>query len=95
MVLIWDQKDKVLFFDSATSPNAFPSGICSGRAMGRRYLRTLSGRGSDRGQFQIQDHRPRDVAMQIVAGIQGALLMGRLTGDAFLRIGVEVSGQIE
>ena len=64
-------------------------------AMGRRYLRTLSGRGSDGGQFQIQDHRPRDVAMQIVAGIQGALLMGRLTGDAFLRIGVEVSGQIE
>jgi len=38
--------------------------------------------GADRGQFQIRDQRPRDVAMQIVAGIQGALLMGRLTGDS-------------
>ena len=37
--------------------------------------------GSERGQFMIRDQRPRDVAMQIVAGIQGALLMGRLTGD--------------
>ena len=45
------------------------------------YLRTLSGRGRERGQFQIRDQRSRDVAMQIVAGIQGALLMGRLTGD--------------
>jgi hypothetical protein len=34
--------------------------------------------GSERGQFMIRDQRPRDVAMQIVAG---ALLMGRLTGD--------------
>jgi TetR/AcrR family transcriptional repressor of nem operon len=38
--------------------------------------------GADRSQFQIRDQRPRDVAMQIVAGIQGALLMGRLTGDS-------------
>jgi hypothetical protein len=38
--------------------------------------------GAERGQFQIRDQRPREVAMQIVAGIQGALLMGRLTGDS-------------
>jgi TetR/AcrR family transcriptional repressor of nem operon len=37
--------------------------------------------GAHRGEFQIRDQRPRDVAMQILAGIQGALLMGRLTGD--------------
>jgi hypothetical protein len=37
--------------------------------------------GTERGQFKIRDQRPRDVAMQILAGIQGALLMGRLTGD--------------
>jgi TetR/AcrR family transcriptional regulator, transcriptional repressor for nem operon len=37
--------------------------------------------GTERGQFQIRDQRSRDVAMQILAGIQGALLMGRLTGD--------------
>jgi TetR/AcrR family transcriptional repressor of nem operon len=36
------------------------------------------------GQFNIGDQRPRDVATQIVAGIQGALLVGRLTGDSHL-----------
>jgi TetR/AcrR family transcriptional repressor of nem operon len=37
--------------------------------------------GVERGQFQTSDQRPRNVAMQIAAGVQGALLMGRLTGD--------------
>ena len=37
---------------------------------------------AERGQFQIKDQRPRDVAMQILAGLQGALMIGRLTGDA-------------
>jgi TetR/AcrR family transcriptional repressor of nem operon len=37
--------------------------------------------GAERGQFQIKDQRPRDVAMQIFAGAQGALIIGRLTGD--------------
>jgi TetR/AcrR family transcriptional repressor of nem operon len=37
--------------------------------------------GAERGQFQIRDQRPRDVAMQIFAGAQGALSIGRLTGD--------------
>ena len=38
--------------------------------------------GVERGQFQIKDQRPRDVAMQILAGVQGALMIGRLTGDS-------------
>ncbi len=38
--------------------------------------------GAERGQFQIGDQRPRDVATQISAAVQGALLVGRLTGDA-------------
>jgi hypothetical protein len=37
--------------------------------------------GAERGQFEIKDQRPRDVAMQIFAGVQGALMIGRLTGD--------------
>jgi TetR/AcrR family transcriptional regulator, transcriptional repressor for nem operon len=37
--------------------------------------------GVERGQFQIKDQRPRDVALQILAGAQGALIIGRLTGD--------------
>lgn len=38
--------------------------------------------GAESGQFNIKDQRPRDVAMQILAGVQGALMIGRLTGDA-------------
>jgi len=38
--------------------------------------------GAESGQFHIKDQRPRDVAMQILAGVQGALMIGRLTGDA-------------
>ena len=38
--------------------------------------------GAERGQFKIGDQRPCDVAMQIAAGVQGALLMGRLTSDS-------------
>ena len=45
------------------------------------WLEGIVREGVERGQLQIGDQRPRDVAMQIVAGVQGALLMGRLTGD--------------
>jgi TetR/AcrR family transcriptional repressor of nem operon len=45
-------------------------------------LESIIREGVERGQFQIKDQRPRDVAMQIVAGVQGALMIGRLTGDA-------------
>jgi TetR/AcrR family transcriptional repressor of nem operon len=45
-------------------------------------LENIVREGAERGQFHIKDQRPRDVAMQIFAGAQGALLIGRLTGDA-------------
>ena len=44
-------------------------------------LEIIAREGAERGQFQIKDQRPRDVAMQIFAGAQGALIIGRLTGD--------------
>jgi TetR/AcrR family transcriptional repressor of nem operon len=44
-------------------------------------LESIVREGAERGQFQIKDQRPRDVAMQIFAGAQGALMIGRLTGD--------------
>ena len=37
--------------------------------------------GVEQGEFTIDDQRPRDVAIQIVAGVQGALLAGRLSSD--------------
>jgi TetR/AcrR family transcriptional regulator, transcriptional repressor for nem operon len=37
--------------------------------------------GVEQGQFTIGDQRPRDVAAQIAAGVQGALLVGRLSSD--------------
>jgi len=45
-------------------------------------LESMIREGAERGEFQIKDQRPRDVAMQIFAGAQGALMIGRLTGDA-------------
>jgi TetR/AcrR family transcriptional repressor of nem operon len=37
--------------------------------------------GVEAGQFTIGDQRPRDVAAQIAASVQGALLVGRLSSD--------------
>jgi TetR/AcrR family transcriptional repressor of nem operon len=37
--------------------------------------------GAEQGQFTIGDQRPRDVAAQILASVQGALLVGRLSSD--------------
>ena len=45
------------------------------------WLENVVREGVARGQFQIGDQRPRDIATQIAAGVQGALLVGRLTGD--------------
>lgn len=45
------------------------------------WLEGVVREGAERGQFQIGDQRPRDVATQISAAVQGALLVGRLTGD--------------
>jgi len=40
--------------------------------------------GAERGEFHIGGQRPRDVAKQILANIEGALVMGRLTSDPHL-----------
>ena len=37
--------------------------------------------GVEHGQFTIGDQRPRDVAAQILASVEGALLVGRLSSD--------------
>ena len=37
--------------------------------------------GVEEGQFTVGDQRPRDVAAQIAASVQGALLVGRLSSD--------------
>jgi TetR/AcrR family transcriptional repressor of nem operon len=45
------------------------------------WLETIVREGVEHGQFSTGGQRPRDVAVQIVASVQGALLMGRLTSD--------------
>ena len=40
------------------------------------WLESVVREGVERGQFKIGDQRPRDVAMQIAAGVQGALSDG-------------------
>ena len=47
--------------------------------------------GVEQAQFTIGDQRPRDVAAQILAGVQGALLLGRLTSDRHV-LGVAAEG---
>jgi hypothetical protein len=47
--------------------------------------------GAEQGQFTVDDQRPRDVAAQILAGVQGALLVGRLTSDRHV-LGVVAEG---
>jgi TetR/AcrR family transcriptional regulator, transcriptional repressor for nem operon len=46
------------------------------------WLEDVVREGAERKQFDIAGQRPRDIAMQIAAGVQGALLMGRLTSDS-------------
>jgi len=47
--------------------------------------------GVERGQFTIGDQRPRDVATQIAAGVQGALLTARIASDPHV-LDVSVAG---
>jgi TetR/AcrR family transcriptional repressor of nem operon len=46
------------------------------------WLEAVVRDGADNGDFKIGAQRPRDVATQIFANVQGALLTGRLTADA-------------
>jgi TetR/AcrR family transcriptional repressor of nem operon len=48
------------------------------------WLEDVVREGKERGQFSIGDQRPRDVAVQIFASVQGALLTGRLTSDPYV-----------
>jgi TetR/AcrR family transcriptional repressor of nem operon len=66
-------------FDAVSSP--VQSALHRFAKMHLDWLERIVREGVERGQFQIRDQRPREVAMQIAAGVQGALLMGRLTGD--------------
>lgn len=45
------------------------------------WLEDVIREGAERRQFAIGGQRPRDVAVQIFAGVQGALLTARLTSD--------------
>ena len=67
-------------FDAISSP--VQSALHRLSKMHIDWLEDVVREGAERGQFKIGDQRPRDVAMQISAGIQGALLVGRLSGDA-------------
>jgi TetR/AcrR family transcriptional repressor of nem operon len=46
------------------------------------WLEDVVREGVERGQFSIGEQRPRDVAVQIFASVQGSLLTGRLISDA-------------
>jgi TetR/AcrR family transcriptional repressor of nem operon len=46
------------------------------------WLEAVVRDGAAKGEFHTGEQRPRDVATQIFANVQGALLTGRLTGDA-------------
>lgn len=45
------------------------------------WLEAVVREGAARGELHIGEQRPRDVATQIFANVQGALLTGRLTAD--------------
>jgi hypothetical protein len=45
------------------------------------WLEEVVREGVEQSQFTIGDQRPRDVAAQILASVQGALLVGRLSSD--------------
>jgi TetR/AcrR family transcriptional repressor of nem operon len=45
------------------------------------WLEDVVREGAARGQFKIGDQRQRDIAVQIYASVQGALLTARLTSD--------------
>jgi TetR/AcrR family transcriptional repressor of nem operon len=47
------------------------------------WIEDIIREGVKKGQFTIGEQRPHEVAMQIVAGVQGALLSGRLTSDPY------------
>jgi TetR/AcrR family transcriptional regulator, transcriptional repressor for nem operon len=66
-------------FDAVSSP--VQASLHRFSKMHLDWLEEVVRDGVEQGQFAIGDQRPRDVAAQILASVQGALLVGRLSSD--------------
>ena len=66
-------------FDAVSSP--VQTAVHRFAKMHVDWLEDVVRDGVEQGQFTIGDQRPRDVAAQIAAAVQGALLVGRLSSD--------------
>ena len=66
-------------FDAVSSP--VQTAVHRFAKMHVDWLEDVVRDGVEQGQFTVGDQRPRDVAAQIAAAVQGALLVGRLSSD--------------
>jgi len=66
-------------FDAVSSP--VQTAVHRFAKMHIDWLEDVVRDGVEQGQFTVGDQRPRDVAAQIAAAVQGALLVGRLSSD--------------
>jgi TetR/AcrR family transcriptional regulator, transcriptional repressor for nem operon len=66
-------------FDAVSSP--VQTSVHRFAKMHLDWLEDVVRDGAEQGQFTIGDQRPRDVAAQIAAAVQGALLVERLSSD--------------
>jgi TetR/AcrR family transcriptional regulator, transcriptional repressor for nem operon len=66
-------------FDAVSSP--VQAGLHRFARVHLDWLENIVREGVERGQFAIGDQRPRDVAVQIAASVQGALLTARMTSN--------------
>ena len=66
-------------FDAVSSP--VQTAVHRFAKMHVDWLEEVVRDGVEQGQFIVGDQRPRDVAAQIAAAVQGALLVGRLSSD--------------
>jgi TetR/AcrR family transcriptional regulator, transcriptional repressor for nem operon len=66
-------------FDAVSSP--LQASLHRFSKMHLDWLEDVVRDGAEQNQFTIGDQRPRDVAAQILASVQGALLVGRLSSD--------------
>ena len=69
----------VAVFDAVSSP--VQTSVHRFAKMHLDWLEDVVRDGAGQGQFTIGDQRPRDVAAQIAAAVQGALLVKRLSSD--------------
>lgn len=66
-------------FDAVSSP--VQTSVHRFAKMHLDWLEDVVREGVEQGQFTVGDQRPRDVAAQIAAAVQGALLVERLSSD--------------